>query len=473
MHLLTGHAQEGWQEFYSIKFELIPNLALDIIGSFFVNLGLSPEVALRIFSAISVLLVAAGTYAISISLNKQPPWLAMWAFIFIFNRYFIWGFLNYFFSLGLGFLIFAFWIAMQKSPKKHIQLIGKLAVSLLLLAPLLSHLMGYGISLICIFFYEFGKVFSIQKNWKKISHYLSNVALVFLPSILFYFLFCVHGESGGIFYYDQLYIKKIKSLVSPFLSYNALVMALVFFSFVATLIIALRKYYQSFSDYKKFIADIYPGFVFLIPSIIFIIFLIVPSEILRSSYIDKRLFIVIILLAVALLTVKLNSRAVFLIICITLSTHLVKVIEVNSVWQIQTASTHKMIQVFNKIKPRSSVRSFNYADFNHMPVPPIQHVASLAAVYRAAFIPHLFGRPNTTSSLVFNPPYDQLSEHVGVWYAGDALSKAAKDKLPLTNEDCKLYDYSIVTFMDEKPKLPDCFEFIDGGKYFALYKRNY
>ncbi len=167
LHLLTGQASNGWHEFYSLKFELIPNLALDIIGSYFVELGLSPEVALRVFSAISILLVAAGTYAVSINLNKQPPWLAMWAFIFIFNRYFIWGFLNYFFSLGLAFLIFAFWIATQKSPNSNIQFLSKLAVSLLLMTSLLSHLMGYAIALICIFGYEFGKVLPSKKIGKR------------------------------------------------------------------------------------------------------------------------------------------------------------------------------------------------------------------------------------------------------------------------------------------------------------------
>lgn len=233
LHMLTNVANDNWHHFYTVKHEIVANLALDLIASGLVKLGFTPELALKIFAALSYLLVVIGAYSVACAIHKDPPWLIIWVFIFAFNRYFIWGFLNYFFSVGLGLILFAFWIK-SKSFSSQNERICQYLISILLILALVSHLMGYGIAVLCIFLYELCMKYD-HKNWSSTVNHLIKISLYFIPSVLFYFFVCQHGSQHEIVYQNVLRSKSIR-LTFPFC-----------FLFTQTVRIFLSSFYRKSS----------------------------------------------------------------------------------------------------------------------------------------------------------------------------------------------------------------------------------
>lgn len=464
LQILTGNVHEGWQKYYYIHFEIVPNLALDLIAHGFVKLGLSPEVALRLFAAITAVLLVAGTYAMAFVINRSPPWLATLSFLLVFNRYFVWGFLNYFFSIGVGFLLFAFWIYIRNNARIN-QVKFKFwfysFTSLLLLFVLLSHLVGYGLTLSFIFVYEFCRCFEMRFTWKQSLNHLSKVIMVFIPSILFYIFICAHanGSEGlGIYYYAILK-SKFAGLMSPFFSYSESLTYVYIFGFFITAILMTSH----LGSLKKIIDKLYPSKLYLIPCAVFVMFLVLPSAVMGSHFLDKRIAVVVVFLLLGLTVFQLNGKKLMVIIAIVIMLQLIKTLEVSNVWALHSNATSQISKALNNIKPQSTIEGFAFSDNDRMPVPPIQHAVTLAISQRAAFVPTLFAFPVNLESIGFNKPYSKVA------YSTGALNY--KYSMNTLEHLCNGYsEYILVTFMKNKPEVPSCLTPIADGDNFVLYR---
>jgi len=460
LHLLTGTVMEGWQEYYTIQENIIANLALDWIGSWLVNLGLTPENALRIFSASSCMVVIAGVYSIACALNKTPPWLVLWTFLFVFNRYFIWGFLNYFFSLGLGLILFACWIRSCRY-KKSAQTILQILIGLLLILVLLSHLMGYAIALVCIFLYEFGLVYQRKISLQKIIIHQLKVLTKFIPSLLFYILVCEHGDGYEVIY-QHVIQSKISGLISPFLSYNFYLTNLYIAAF------ALSVYFATKPLNIKRIIAIFPNYGFLIPLAFFVLFMMLPSAMMGSYFLDKRILVVAFFSLVALAVIQFNHKTTLVLIAAVVVSQVIKVVEINFTWQEQSRDVHQILQAFDLMKPNAKIESYNFGDDNFMPTPPLQHIVTFAIHKKGAYVPTLFAKPHNIESIKYNAPYDQRAYTTGTFHQQDALNVMAYSCEPFYSEP--YYDYVLVTFMTQKPKVPECYQPLKEGHHFVLYQ---
>lgn len=469
LHLLTGHANGNWQQFYLVDHQLIANLALDTIGSYFVDLGLSVEDSLRLFAFITALVVIAGTYAIALALHKQPPWLVMWVFIFVFNRYYSWGFLNYFFSLGCGFLLLAFWILINKKPSSTVKYANMLLISILLIPLLISHLMGYGITLLCIFLYTLTYAISERENLIQLIKTLSLTSLMFLPSAWVYFFVLVHSGNGLDILYNEVLKSKVLAVLSPFGSYYSLLSLLFLASFILVLYIAMRNIFIQKLKIKAVVDQLLPNNIYLIPLAFLLLYLVLPSAMMGSAFLDKRLFVVVLLLLIATVKVKLDSKSASTIIAITLCTFIIKVYEVNKVWHLQTQAMNEISDAMNEVEMGSKVASYSFGDTKRMPIPPLQHAVSLAVFQRASFVPSIFAKPINLESIAFKDPNLDLVRNMGTYkYDYDQ----AKEVWTLFVDDCLRYDYVLVTYMTKRPTVPECYTKINNGEFFTLYKTN-
>lgn len=461
LQMLTGYAHEGWQKYYYINHEIVPNLALDLIAHSFVKIGFTPEIALRLFTGLTLLILIAGTYSVAWVINRRPPWLAIWAFIFAFNRYFTWGFLNYFFSLGVGFLLFAGWIYVrnnQRINEPKIKLLFYSTTSLLLLFVLLSHLMGYGLTLIFIFMYEFCRCLQVQFSLKKIINHLSKVVLVFVPSLLFYVFVCVHGANHDVLFLD-FFRSKVSALFGTFFSYNVFLTFVYIFAFLLT----IRLMTNRLEGFKQIITKLYPSKLYLIPLSIFMLFLVLPSAMMGSYFLDKRILVVVMFLILAVTVFDVNEKKLLLIIVIMITAHLIKVIEVSHHWSKHSIAMHQISQALDKIELQSTIEGFAFGDDEKMPTPPLQHAVTLAISQRAAFVPTLFAFPINLESVGFKKPYDKEAYSTGTFSYQRSLKWMA--------HECENhFQYVLVTYMKYKPEVPSCLMPIAEGDYFVLYR---
>lgn len=462
LHLLTGTVADGWQEYYSIQEEIIANLALDVIASWLVKLGLSPEVALKIFAATACLVVIIGVYTIACTINRTPPWLVLWIFLFVFNRYFIWGFLNYFFSVGLGLILFSVWIRSHQY-KKTTQTKLQFLIGILLIPVLLCHLMGYAIAIICIFLYEAGLAYNKKTAFKNIFFHQLLVVSKFIPSILFYLFICVHGEGYEIIYQNVIR-SKASGITSPFLSYNFFLMYLYATTFGVSVYLATKKLLL------KNIGVIFPNYTFIIPATFFVLFLVLPSAMMGSYYLDKRIFVVVFFTALALAVIKLDSKNTLILIGAIVFCQIIKILEVDHIWQEQSKNVNEILNAFDLMKPNAKIESYNFGDDYFMPTPPLQHIVTLAIYKNGAFVPTLFARPHNIESIKYNPPYDLRAYTTGTYHQKDSLQMMAYSCEPFYTYP--YYDYTLVTFMSQKPKVPECYKAIKEGKHFVLYQLN-
>lgn len=461
LHMLTNVANENWHHFFTVKHEIVANLALDLIASGLVKLGFTPELALKIFAALSYLLVVVGAYSVACVIHKDPPWLIIWVFIFAFNRYFIWGFLNYFFSVGLGLILFALWIK-SKSFSSQNQRVCQYLISVLLILVLVSHLMGYGIAVLCIFLYELCMKYD-QKNWSSTINHLIKISLYFIPSALFYFFVCQHGSQHEIVYQNVLR-SKVSGLLSPFLSYYLKLSVFIFLAFIASLVFAHKQMQAMNVENVK----VSTHRLYLIPIVLFILSLTLPSAMMGSYYLDKRLFVVALILAVAVTNFKIQHKHANVIVAIGLISLIVKIIEVNSVWQTYSNSAEEIVQAFDGIEEKSKIESYSFGDDELMPVPPLQHMVSLATYLKGAYVPTIFAKPINEESIAFNPPYDKRAYTTGTYVYKDSL--VMMRFVCNYYKESSYYDYVLVTYMNEIPKVPDCLAPISSGKHFKLYK---
>lgn len=460
LHLLTGHAVEGWQKYYSVDHALIPNLALDVIAGALVKLGLSPELALRIFTAVTNLILVFGVATISWVVNKRPPWLTLLIFPLAFNRYYVWGFLNYFFAVGLSLLLFAFYIYSKKFEKKY-KLTSELITSLMLMIILLSHLMGYAIALLCIGVYEL-RFILLGKDWLERLKMLTRCSLVVVPSLFIYVFLCEHSTTKYPIVYQDVFQSKMSGLLSPFLSYQLKLIPLYVAGLFLSLWFALSSKTRTLRE--NFIRA-FPNYTGFVPLALFVVFLIAPSAMMNSYFLDKRLFTVVIYLALGLMVYQVNTGRASLMITIVFILHAAKVFEVNQIWAEQSKGMKEIIKALDSVKIGSKIESYNFTDDELMPLPPLQHAVSAAIYKRATFVPTVFAKPVNAESIVMNPPYD-------AWGYSNGTYKYTYSGLHMRNV-CKngnFYEYVMITFINTIPKVPSCAEPIKKGRYFILYQ---
>jgi hypothetical protein len=109
MHLLG----EGGNVFYAVRWGPLPNLAQDLIVPALARL-LPLEIASKLFLVMIFGLIAGG--AIWLNRVATGGW-RLWpllAFLLLYNRVFLWGFINYLFGIGIALGAAASWLALER-----------------------------------------------------------------------------------------------------------------------------------------------------------------------------------------------------------------------------------------------------------------------------------------------------------------------------------------------------------------------
>lgn len=463
LHLLTGHAQSGWEEYYYIDHAIVPNLALDIIAALFVECGLSPGVALRVFVALANLLVVFGVIYISSRANDgRPPWLALWAFPIAFNRYFIWGFLNYYFAVGVGLFVFGLWVYGKRRRGGTLSFVDQASLSVALVFIMFGHLMGYAVTLLCMGLHTLSEMLRAQHGLRGAIRCAASGLLVILPSVLAYVFVCDHSASDyPIVYLDTLY-SKLAGLASPFFAYDLRLAALAAVAFVASVLVAVAGKNKTFKDMAL---GAYSRSAWFVIVGLFIVFLLAPAGMMNSYFLDKRLFSPVSFVALGLLACRLNIPRASVITLLAFASHLLIVVSVHDVWQVHSRSMREIRSALERVELGSKIVGISFGDTHRMPIPPLQHAVTMAVYTRAAFVPSLFARPINAESVAFRDTYDYNPR---VQDARD-YSLPAQEMAHLF-DSIDQYDYALVTHANQVPSIPGDLRMLAEGEHFRLFE---
>lgn len=452
LHILSGQLPQGWQAFYVPRHDLIPNLALDVLAGHLIAWGVSPNVALRAFAALAFLSIALGVSALSWSVNRRPPWLALLVFPLCFNRYFVWGFLNYIFSIGLGMLLLALWIVVRDAEKKPVRYLGMVAVSLGMLLLLVSHLMGFGVAAIGLGAYEMGRAFKGHAAWGARVGVMLRAGLIMVPGLLFYAL-CFEHSGSGSFYYGVGLRGKLSGALSPFLTYDLRWAAVCVVGMVCAL------WWGAGAGLRR--ASAWPPATWLPVAFLAALFLVLPSAMMGSDFLDKRLFICVAFFALGLVVFRPDAKQVKVLVCLSVLMVSAKVAEVDRAWATHTGAMNEIRRSVALIPVGSRVGSYSFSDNSLMEYPPLRHAVMLAVIDRSAMVQTLFAAPFNKESVAYVAP-------VGFKRPLDAAGVTPADPVDWARA-CRDQQFVLVTHMTSMPKMPSCLRLLSKGAHHGLY----
>jgi hypothetical protein len=186
----------GHSPFYHVEWAFIPNLAGEIVVPVLSKL-FGVDAAAKLFVSAGVLLWVAGPALIQRALFGRVGIAAIFAALFAYNANFTWGFLNYYFAMGAGFVFFATWIASDKRAW-HVACFALAATAIYF-----CHLFALAVLFLLIAGYE----------WR--SRKFVAMAATFAPAALFFALLKPAGGTGGGLAFNFLgtFLDKIGSAI--------------------------------------------------------------------------------------------------------------------------------------------------------------------------------------------------------------------------------------------------------------------
>lgn len=455
LHILVGQLPDGWQDYYSVRHVLIPNLALDLICPLFVGLGLDPNAALRLFVALTLAGFAGGTIAVGIAVTGSPPWFALVAFPIVYNRYLVLGLLNYLFSVGVALLLLAAWLHSRRLDAKWHRTAWLLLLSLGALVLLTSHLVGYGLFLLAAFSYELGVFVGTGVAWRKKLRNPLSLALAVAPSALIYFFVFDHSFGFSVRYGRLLY-NKVTGVLSPFFSYTLgyAIATIAVFVFCGWAV-------WRFRDAHGKLGWPLPAALALI--VLVLAFFVLPTSMMGSELLDKRLSVFVLALGLGLVVVSYTPRLAAVLVFCSALLMAIKTAEIGVAWEKSTQSFAAIRSATKTLPLKASLISFSFGANALAAFPPVRHAGAFAVIERAAFIPSLFAYPISSASVA----YETIPAAMKSLTLGGSMGDP--DEVDWKNY-CDAYDFILVTFQYPLRSLPPCMTEHASGAGFKIFK---
>src|SRR6267154_3765163 len=390
MHLLA----EGGNAFYAVRWGPLPNLAQDLIVPPLARL-MPLEIASKLFLAMIFGAIAGGTIWLNRVVTGVWRFWPLLAFLLLYNRIFLWGFVNYLFGIGVALGGTALWLALE--PRGW--WIRVLVSSLAALACYFSHIAAFGFYALVIFGVEAAPAFTELRlgDWPALGRRTAIAGPQWLiPASLF--LGSWQDTARGPISYAG-FSRKADLLFGVFDNYNrafdiscfALFLGLIgWLALTGRLRIAPRLGWAA--------------------GVGFAVYLLLPSQMYGGSAADHRLPAALFLLMIASCAPHFPSRRAAVAIGVAAALVLVlRLAMIELVW-------HRADRVYSAdlagidMLPRGAKLAVAHpaGAVNFVPVPEV-HLAVLAVARREAFVPTLFANKRQ-QPIALKPPYDVLAD---------------------------------------------------------------
>ncbi len=428
MHLLV----EGGKAFYAVRWAALPNLAEDLIVPPLVPL-VPLETAGKLFLVMIFALMAAG--AVWLNRCATGGW-QLWpllAFLLLYNRILLWGFLNYLFGIGVALVGAAAWLALEGRR----WWLRVLASSLVALACFLSHIAAFGFYALVILGVEIVPAWGEfrARQWTMLGRRIRMAAPQFvLPAVLF--LGGPQDVTGETVSYAGVW-RKVDLLFSVFDNYNRAFDVTCFVLFLGLLGGLVWKKWLRLDPRLGCACGI-----------VFAAYLLLPSQMSGGSGADRRLPTAVFLLLVAASAPRFPSRRIATAIGVAAAALLiVRMAAIEHVWHAADRVYTADLAGIDLLPRGARLAVAQPEGLFHVTRIPEVHLATLAIARRDAFVPTLFAIPGQ-QPVMLKPAFAALAATAQpqlLWAALVTGGAAERARLPVP-----LGDFDFVAFTDER-----------------------
>ncbi|MBV9815146.1 MAG: hypothetical protein JO229_05280 [Alphaproteobacteria bacterium] len=390
MHLLS----EGGNQFYEVRWEPLPNLAQDLIVPPLARL-VPLDVASKLFLVATLGLIAGATLWLNRVVTGMWRLWPLLAFTLLYNRVFLWGFLNYLFGIGIALFGAALWVALERKQ----WWLRAFTSTLVALACYFSHVAAFGFYALVIFGLELqaARVELRARCWPALGSRMVIAGVQFVaPAALFAGYWDKRAGTGVS--YPAIW-RKADLLFSVFDNYNRVFDIVCFASFLALLawLAAARRLRLS------------PRLAWAVGAVA-VVYLILPSQLYGGSGVDHRLPIALCLLVIGATAPEFPNRriaaAIGVLTVVVLSARLAFI---EHVW-VEAGRVYSADLAGIDLLPRGARLAVAHpaSAVNFVPIPEV-HLPVLAVARREAFVPTLFAYKGQ-QPVALRPPYAALAD---------------------------------------------------------------
>jgi len=375
-------------------------------------------------------------------------------FLLLYNRVLLWGFINYLFGLGLAMCGVALWLALEERRRQ----LRVLASGLVALACFFSHIAAFGIYALAIAGVELPPMLSLlrARHYRAAAYRIATAAVQFiLPAII---LGCEPPSPDGPVSYGQFW-RKADLLFDVFDNYNR--------PFDIACFVLLIALIGGLAWRRRLTITPRLGIAVAIVSAAY---LLLPSQLMSGSGVDRRLPIALFLLLIAATApAPLPRRPTLALGVIIVVVFAVRMAVIEAVWLKANNVYGADLEVIDRLPEGAKLAvAYPAREVNAGGIPEL-HMPVLAAMRREAFVPTIFAYA-TQQPLVLRPPFAALAAKT----SAAALWAGLVDGAPAARAEIApvLQDYDYVVFVDRdrfavKP-LP-CLKAMPSTPTFQLY----
>ena len=193
---------------YVVHWRILPDLAMDFVVPV-LSWVMPVEVAGRVFIALTMLGLIAGTVVLYRVLHGRFAVWPIWSVLFVYNAVLFWGFLSCLFAIAVYLFMFGGWIASREWRVLPRILLFSAAGALLFLL----HVFAFGLYGLSVLSYEIGRRLEGGRLPVKSLASLAVVGLQFLPGLLLWYASL--GEVGAVYTAYGSLANKLYALFAP------------------------------------------------------------------------------------------------------------------------------------------------------------------------------------------------------------------------------------------------------------------
>ena len=371
LHVLMEHGNE----FYAVRWAPLPNLAQDLIVPPLARL-MPVDVASKLFLVMIFGLISGGTVWLNRVCTGTWRFWPLLAFLLLYNRIFLWSFVNYLFGVGVALVGIALWFALE-TRRSWCRVLASSVVALLCY---FSHIAALGFYALVILGVEAhpAMIELRARGWRMLGRRIAVTGMQFVVPTVLFWSYWQWTANGGVSYAD--FWRKADLIFSVFDNYNRVLDGACFALFLSLLgwLVWTRR------------LALVPRLDWAI-GIVFTSYLLMPSQIYGGSGVDHRIPIAWFLLLIASSAPRFPTRRFASAITFVAGSLLViRLVVIEVVWrQADEVYSNDLIGI--DALPRGAKLAVAIPpDAIHLvPVPEV-HVPALAISRREAFVPTLF-----------------------------------------------------------------------------------
>jgi hypothetical protein len=419
----------GGNAFYDVRWAPLPNLAGDLVVPLLARL-LPLDLAGKLFLVLSFAPIAGG--ALWLNRLVTGGW-RLWPLLtvaFLYNRQFLWGFINYLFGLGLALCGVALWLALERA-RTWLRLCAAVLVALLCF---FSHIAAFGLYALMIAGVEARPALAEwqARQWRPLGRRIAVFAVQFVVPVAVVFGSWQAGSAGGISY--AAWWRKADLLFSVFDNYSRP------FDIACFVLLLILLGGLAWCRRLHLAPRLLPAI-----ALVFAAYLLLPSQLLSGSGADHRIPVALFVLLVASAAPRFPSRRTALLVGGAAAVVLLaRVAVIEAVWLKADGVYTADIAGLDALPVGAKLAvAYPPGAVNATPIPEV-HLATLAVWRRAAFVPTLFAFPGQ-QPVALNPPYDALAAAATPFELWSALATGDADAPPQVSATLARYDAIVFT----------------------------